>query len=542
MEQHHESTVFGDDEEAAEDIEERARRTAAELNDTKALLRVLIENSPQEISLFDASGTVVFTTPAGLRLHGFSSIDELRMSLDRLEEVLEARTPDGRLLSVSEWPLVRALRGEAVRDFQLELHNRLTGRTWTGLLHATPVFDEQGRITSVILFNQDITPIKKAELALREANAANQRYLAQIRALVDQMTEGVVTFDPDGRVLDANLAALAVNGFPDVPTLRERFARLEENFDLFDMEGAPLPVADWPVTRVLRGETFDSQVVRIHRRDNGRSWIASYGGSPVYDPDGRLMLSFITVRDVTEQRRMEEALRESEDLFRDAFDLAPMGMVLTDLDGRFQRVNPAYCRITGYSREELLDAGMSFQALTHPADLDENVSEVDRVVTGEAPAISLEKRYLRKDGSIIWVEASASLRRDAAGLPVQIIGLVQDINARKLAEEALRQLNETLEQRVIERTELAEQRAKRLQELASEVTLSEQRERRRLAHVLHDDLQQLLVAARFNCEILFSSVDAGWRSATRAPASTLTSSGRRKSPAPASACSPFATG
>lgn len=140
------------------------------------------------------------------------------------------------------------------------------------------------------------------------------------------------------------------------------------------------------------------------------------------------------------RRRAEwnaEGWRRSEEQFREAFDHAPVGMALTGLDGKLLYVNRAYCQVTGYAEHELL-AGMTFMQLTHPEDREANLNVKDRMLSGEIPAFFFEKRYLRKDGSIVWVRASASARRDLTGRPFQIVGMVEDITARKEAEKAMR--------------------------------------------------------------------------------------------------------
>jgi len=135
----------------------------------------------------------------------------------------------------------------------------------------------------------------------------------------------------------------------------------------------------------------------------------------------------------------EREVKKSEERFREAFEHAPVGMTINNLDGSFVYVNQAYCRMVGYSREQLLDEVMSFQKLIHPDDLDDNMDALHRLLSGEIPAFFLERRCIRGDGDIIWVRASVSLRRDHAGNPIQIVRLVEDISPRKKAEEDLRQ-------------------------------------------------------------------------------------------------------
>lgn len=205
----------------------------------------------------------------------------------------------------------------------------------------------------------------------------------------------------------------------------------------------------------------------------------------------------------TEFRRQEDiSVRESEKRFREAFEHAPIGMVLTDLEGRFLHVNEAFCRITGYSREELLHGDLTFCKLTHPDDIDATRIEIDRLLSNTISSFFIENRCLRGDDELLWVRISMTLRYNDNQRPYQLVGLVDDISGRKKAEEALRQSRDELEERVRERTAELENRARQLVRLTTELTTAEQRERRRLAEILHDHLQQLLVAARMQIEQL----------------------------------------
>ena len=129
----------------------------------------------------------------------------------------------------------------------------------------------------------------------------------------------------------------------------------------------------------------------------------------------RLIRVIGVMLDITERKRVEEELRVSEQRFREVFDHAPIGIILADLQGRYQHVNNAFCWIVGYSREELLEGGFDLKQFTHPDDLEDTVRGIKKLTAGEVPAFFIEKRYIRKDGSTIWVRVSASLRRDARG-------------------------------------------------------------------------------------------------------------------------------
>ena len=141
--------------------------------------------------------------------------------------------------------------------------------------------------------------------------------------------------------------------------------------------------------------------------------------------------------DATERKNVEAALRESEERFRRTFELAGSGLAHVDLDGRFIRVNRRLCEMFGYSEAELV--GMLVKDLSHPEDRDAVDERRKKLITGEVETLRLEKRYLRKDGGTLWMNVAIAMERDAAGRPLYAVSVLDDITARKHAEEALRE-------------------------------------------------------------------------------------------------------
>ncbi len=150
-----------------------------------------------------------------------------------------------------------------------------------------------------------------------------------------------------------------------------------------------------------------------------------------------------TVAIAIEQSRAEQALRESEQRFRGTFENAAVGIVHTDSAGRFLRVNEKFCDIVGYPRAELLQS--TFLDITHADDLAASIEPFTALMRGESPHFGLEKRYVRKDGALVWVELFVSLQRDTAGKPAYAIAVLQDISERKRLELELRHAKEAAE-------------------------------------------------------------------------------------------------
>lgn len=143
-------------------------------------------------------------------------------------------------------------------------------------------------------------------------------------------------------------------------------------------------------------------------------------------------------------RQSAQQVWDSEERFRNAFDHASSGRSLIGLDGHFIRVNQALCNMLGYRAEELLSKG--FADVTHPDDLAISRECVRCLLAGEQPDYHMEKRYLRRDGTVVWASVGAVLSRDAKGTPNHFITDIQDISARKQAEEALRHETEMTQQ------------------------------------------------------------------------------------------------
>ena len=138
----------------------------------------------------------------------------------------------------------------------------------------------------------------------------------------------------------------------------------------------------------------------------------------------------------------ERALRESEERFRLTFEQAAVGIAHVAPDGRWLRVNQKLCDIVGYTQEELRK--LTFQDITHPTDLAEDIARTEKMIAGELDHYSMEKRYIRKDGSVAWINLTVGAVRDAEHSVKYFVSVIEDIRARKGAQERLRESEEQL--------------------------------------------------------------------------------------------------
>jgi PAS domain S-box-containing protein len=240
---------------------------------------------------------------------------------------------------------------------------------------------------------------------------------------------------------EADLVAMRVTpsnqilGLPDGsdPVSMEEFGALVHPDDAADRIAA--------LDDVMSGRSAQYKAEYRMRDGKGEwAWVYSCGQVIEHDASGRPARMIGMALDITERKRTEEQLRESEERFRGTFENARVGIAHADFEGRWLRVNEKLCTIIDYTRDELLHK--TFQDITYPDDLPASLDQVARLRRGELPSYSLEKRYVRKDGSPVWVDLSVSIQRDAAGTPAYLIAIIQDISERKRLEGALRQAME----------------------------------------------------------------------------------------------------
>ena len=280
----------------------------------------------------------------------------------------------------------------------------------------------------ISVFGKDITGRKVAEQALLEAE---RRY----RDIFDRALEGMFQTTAEGRIITANPALAKMLGFDspedviasvtdaahDVwvdPQERARYVRLLEE------HGTVLG--------------FECQ---NKRKDGTIIWV-SVSCRKVCWPDGRTRYFEGFTEDITERKRVEMAHLDSEERFRETFEQAAIGIVHATFEGRILRCNSRFAEIIGYPLGEI--PGKTFQQITPPEHLAESAGVLEQLASSAPGTPSWEKCYIRKDGSLTWVKCNSSVQRDGEGRALHLVTFVEDINARKAAEQRLAETQEEL--------------------------------------------------------------------------------------------------
>lgn len=242
-------------------------------------------------------------------------------------------------------------------------------------------------------------------------------------------SDAIITIDNNIRIRNWNEAATGLYGW----TFNE-----VEGLDLDELLETSYVGENHLDAQITLAETGQWRGLVRQRHKNGSLLYIESSVTNLTAEDARMVGGLIVNRDVTASKQAQVDLIESQERFSLAFENAPIGMALATTEGKWMKVNNALCEITGYSREELMQ--LTFEDITYPADLPATLENGNKLLSGEMPGYTMEKRYIHRSGRVIWVNANVTLARKKTGEPDYFIAQLYDITTRKRAEEKLRAL------------------------------------------------------------------------------------------------------
>jgi PAS domain S-box-containing protein len=301
---------------------------------------------------------------------------------------------------------------------------------YVSLLTAIALIKEIPEIVALPSPRQMQQQIKERQQA--EAELIKEKHF--LKTLLNNLSDGIVACDQNGLLTLFNQATQEFHGLPQKSIPSKEWAQY---YDLYLPDGQTMMSSeDIPLFRALKGEAVRNvEMMIIPKQGKPRLLLAN--GDPIIAPDGEKLGAVVAMRDITERQRIEQALQESEARFSEAFSNAAIGMAIVSLEGQWLEINAALCQMLGYSEAELL--ATNFQSITYPADLDRDLLYVEQLIAGEINSCQIEKRYLNKQGEIVWVSISVSVVKNGQNQPLYFVALIENISTRKQIEQDLRE-------------------------------------------------------------------------------------------------------
>ncbi len=371
------------------------------------------------------------------------------------EEIIGRTTIDINLYAdPEERDRLRQILNEQGRIRNAEVHRRIKSGEVRVAIASSEIITLNGEMC-ILTTTEDITERKRAEEALRESESRKE-------AILKSALDSIITIDGEGKIIEFNPAAEKMFGYAQQEVIGKLMADLMIPPSLRDAHNSGL------ARYLATGEVHILNKLTELRamRSDGTEFPIELTITAIGSQAAPLFTGFI--RDITGRKQAEQTLRESEQRFRATFEQAAVGIAHVSLDGKWLRVNQKLCDIVGYTREELLER--SFRDITHPDDLDADLDYISQMLSGKIQTYSIEKRYIRKDGSEVWINLTVSLARGSSGEPEYFISVLEDITERKQIEQLVRDLHGSLERRVAQRTAQLEAANKELEAFSYSVS------------------------------------------------------------------------
>lgn len=332
--------------------------------------------------------------------------------------VIDITVPENIELSKK---LTQQLFKREIPSFQLEKkYKHKNGDIISALTTVGAIFDGQGNYIESIAIISNVTQLKKTEAKLVKQEG-------YYRALIENDFTGIVLYDQEGYVQYASPAVRKILGYSSEELLGEFGPKF-----IVSEDHAEATIA-WQKLLSHPDKGFRLQQ-RLNHKDKSVVWVESIMVNLLHDANVQGIVA--TFRNITAEKQARSKLQESEARFRTIFEQSSLGMVLMDIDNtNLVSVNKAFCVMLGYKASELQNKPLA--NITHPDDLEGNLQLIKENVQGKSSGYTLEKRYIKKDGSVIWGKVNVVALQDLQNKPINFLGILEDITQQKSVQEEL---------------------------------------------------------------------------------------------------------
>jgi PAS domain S-box-containing protein len=456
-----------------------ARKQAEQdLSESRNRYQALIETTADFIWEMDASGKYTYCSPQMKSLWGYEPKDMIGKTPFDVMPPEDRKHAIGTFMSLAKSP--KPFTGLEASSYDSR------GRLIAVEISGVPFFDADGRLLGYRGISRDVTQRKRAEEALRASQS-------MLQSVMENIPQGIFWKDRHSTYLGGNKVFVKAVG---LESARDIIGKTD-----YDLPWSPEQTASFREydRRIMENDAPEYHIIEQIREADGRlAWVET-NKVPLHDAQGHVGGILGTYEDITERKQAEEALRQAK-AFTDKLLNAPLDTVFVfePVTGKPVRWNKRFAEVSGYDDEEI--AGMKApDDFCDEDDIEKAKESMGRILADGQGIVALS--LITKQGVHIPFEYVATVVQAEDGKTL-FLSIGRDITERKRAEEALRELNATLESRVAQRTAELEDRAKQLQKLTLDLTEAESRERKRLAAILHDDLQQTLAAAKFHLALV----------------------------------------
>jgi diguanylate cyclase (GGDEF)-like protein/PAS domain S-box-containing protein len=398
----------------ARDIRPR-KRFERELQEAEKKYRDIFDGAPEGLFQSYLECKFITANPSLAKMLGYSSPDELMTSVQDLAHNVFA-DPEDHVAFRSKLE-----EHGIVRDLEYSLRRKDGEAIW-GAISCRIVNDPDGSIAHFEGSVIDITARKQAETKLRESEQV-LREAQRIGAI------GSYVFDIQSGLWTGSDVLDELFGVPRGPD-----HTIESWIEIIHPEDRAMLIEYFNTEVLGKGKTFDKEFRIVRGTDKAERWLHAMGKLEL-DSHGQPLKTRGVIKDITERKLADLQLRASEERHRATFEQAAIGIVLVTFDGQILKCNARFAEIVGYTPEEALR--LNVIQLTEPKYLPECLPILQGLKDESADTAFFEKRYIRKDGTLVWVRLTVSKERDSKGKALHMISFVEDINAQKMAEGQL---------------------------------------------------------------------------------------------------------